>query len=172
MVKTRSMLTGSDPIRYFRDDQLESESEAESSSSGSSGSSSSSSAASFANNDDDDTYQDDQEVHNNKSPLGKRLFNGSSTSASAPASTTTIRTRPVPSRRASLNWLRLIRKSGKFTLKPVRQRVGICFFCNQIKTLTQQISFGDQEFLCGKNCAKRITLACSKQHREHEDMDI
>lgn len=66
-------------------------------------------------------------------------------------------------RRVVLNLLRTIRKSGGYQMTPIRARVGVCFLCNQMKTLSQRITFGDQSMDCGRHCAQRIVLACPKQ---------
>jgi hypothetical protein len=69
-------------------------------------------------------------------------------------------------RRAVLEWLRTIRKSGGYQLTSIRSRVGVCFLCNQVKTLSQRITFGEQTLDCGRHCAQRVALACPKQRKE------
>ncbi len=71
-------------------------------------------------------------------------------------------------RRAVLAWLRTIRKSGGYQLTSIRSRVGVCFLCNQVKTLSQRITFGEQMLDCGRHCAQRVALACPKQRKEEK----
>lgn len=76
--------------------------------------------------------------------------------------------KPTQPRRVALAWLRSIRQSGGYQLTSVRNRIGVCFMCNQVKTLSQRLCFGDKELYCGRNCAVRIKLACPKQLRQHD----
>lgn len=67
-------------------------------------------------------------------------------------------------RRAVLAWLRAIRQAGTYRITDMSQRrVGVCFLCNKVKTLSKEIEFSGRQLRCGRNCAHRITLACPLQ---------
>jgi hypothetical protein len=94
------------------------------------------------------------------------LDNASASSGrTTPTTTTATTTRPHQPRRVVLRWLRTIRSANSYRLTPIRRRVGICFLCNQIKTLTQRVEFGTNTLDCGRNCAYRIALSCPGRDR-------
>jgi len=127
--------------------------------------------------DDDDEYSEsgssstDQNVDNDTALTGSAsstsgtLDNASASSRTRTTTSTTTATRPHQPRRVVLRWLRTIRNANSYRLIPIRRRVGICFLCNQIKTLTQRVEFGTNALDCGRNCAYRVALSCPGRDR-------